>query len=78
MGQQGLHLAIGHGAMFQVEPDTVKAEMGRMVDVSRDEVSQGTHADWLLGSHTGQRFTCSQGVTFRDEGLSGPSRYRLD
>ena len=52
MGQQGLNLAVGHGTMFQIKPDTVKAKLGRVVNIGRDEMPQGTHADGFLGSQT--------------------------
>jgi hypothetical protein len=50
MSQQRLDFPIGHGPVFQVKPDTIKAKMGCVVDIGGNEVPQGTHANRFLRS----------------------------
>ena len=51
--------------MFCIQPNAVKAEMGRLTDVTGDEVTQTTHSHGLTTAESGECFTFAQfGLTF--------------
>jgi hypothetical protein len=59
MRQKVLDIAIGHAAMLQIQPDTVKTKMGSLLDKGRDIVPKATHANRFVPTNPGERLAFS-------------------
>jgi hypothetical protein len=59
MCQKILHVTIGHTAMLKIQPDTVKPEVGSLLDKSRDVMPKATHANRFALTNFGERLAFS-------------------